>query len=326
MFTYIRFHTPKEVARLTRMRVYRNKNKGFMLHKNQNYVVSDSIFADNDLGLDVDRTDGVIFRDSVIIGVSQSYRNLMATQGVAKICRQGQIIGLDMHTWMLNSEYGAVTLDNITISGFDDAASIGCGITNVRVDPFNLEENQFEQFATFRNIHLEDGVNKIDFCLAEDAGIDTVHWVDYDGSFRPPNTAQPTEASTVLSNGPDIMRFVDRTKCTVNTNGCYSYCRNTCFRSVRYEIKGTSMDGYLLKACRKNDSLNCSIFQGSRRGPTDPRTFLAHLPVGNSYNLVFLDKSGREVTTTSELKEIPVASLCPASSGTFVVDLVAKLP
>ena len=295
-----------------------------MLHKNRNYVVSDSIFADNDLGMDVDRTDGVVFRDSVIIGVSQTYRNLMATQGLAKICRQGQIIGLDMHTWMLDSEYGGATLENITISGFDDAASIGCGKTSVRVDPFNLEENQFEQFSTFQNIRLEDGVNKINFCLAEAAGIDTVHWMDLDGSFSPPNAVRPTGVSTILSNGPDILRFVDSAKCTTNTIGCYSYCRDTCFRSVRYEIRGTAMDGYVLKACRKNDSQNCSIFHGARRGPTDPRSFLAHLPVGNSYNLVFLNQSGQEVLPTSELKEIPVANLCP--TGPFTVDLVAKLP
>jgi hypothetical protein len=306
------------------MRVYRNKSKGFMLHKNRNYVVADSLFADNDMGMDVDRTNGVVFRDSVIIGVSQSYRDLMNSQGAEKICRQGQIIGLDMHTWMTDSEYGGATLQNITISGFDDAASTGCKKVNVRVDPLNLEQNQFEQFSTFRNVHLADGVNKIDFCLAQAAGIDTVHWIDYDGSFSPPNAVQPTGACTILSNGPDILRFVDSAKCTININGCYSYCRDTCFRSVRYEILGTAMDGYVLKACRKNDSKNCSIFDGSRRGPTDPRSFLAHLPVGNSYNLVFLDKSGREVTPPSEMKAIPVANLCP--SGSFAADLVAKLP
>ena len=321
-----RFHTPTTAAHVTRMRVYRNKNKGFMLHKNHNYVVSDAVFADNDLGMDVDRTNAVVFRDSVIIGVSQLYRQLIKSQGVEEICRRGKIVGLDMHTWVLNNDSGGVSLENISISGFDEAASTRCGKTSIRVDPFNLEENQFEQFATFRNVRAVDGANTIDFCLAEAAGIDTVHYFDLDGSLSPPNAVKPTGASTLLSNGPDVLRFVDPSKCTINNKGCYSYCRDTCFRSVRYETQGFAMDGYVLKACRKGDSSNCSIFQGSRRSGADPRSFLAHLPVGNSYNLVFLNKSGREVLPRSEFQEVEVANLCPDDGGVFAVELVAKLP
>jgi len=60
-----------------------------------NYMESESIFSDNYLGVDIDRTDGVIFRDSVIIGESGSYRQLKARQkGVGNVCRNKRIIGI----------------------------------------------------------------------------------------------------------------------------------------------------------------------------------------------------------------------------------------
>jgi len=114
-----RFHTPDVEARFTRLTVYRNRLKGFMLHKNHNYVVTDSLFADNNYGVDVDRTDGVVVRNTRIIGESESYRDLMSRQqNVEAVCGINRVlIGLDMHTWTLHSERGGAVLENIEISG-----------------------------------------------------------------------------------------------------------------------------------------------------------------------------------------------------------------
>lgn len=45
-----------------------------MLHKNHNYIIEDSLFADNNINVDVDRTDGVLVRRTIIIGETESYR------------------------------------------------------------------------------------------------------------------------------------------------------------------------------------------------------------------------------------------------------------
>jgi len=45
-----------------------------MLHRNRNYIIEDSLFADNNVNVDVDRTDGVLVRRTKIIGESESYR------------------------------------------------------------------------------------------------------------------------------------------------------------------------------------------------------------------------------------------------------------
>jgi len=197
---------------------------------------------------------------------------------------------------------------------------------SIHLDDYNLEENQFEQFSTFANTTLVDGPSTISFCKAESSGLTTIHFVDLDGSFSPPGVVFPRGASTFMSNGSEILRFADPSKCTLMEVGCYTYCRDTCFRSVRYETPGTSMDGYRLKACKTSDSSNCSIFNGSRRGPNDPRSFLAHLPVGNTYNLVFLDALGHEVLPTAEFTETFVPNLCPIGSGPFQATLVPNLP
>jgi len=105
--------------------------------------------------------------------------------------------------------------------------------------------------------------------------------------------------------------------------GCFSYCVDTCFRSVRFETPGTAMDGYTLKACEVDDSSNCSIFQGSRRGPQDPRSFIAHLPLNLSYNLVFLDALGREAEPTEGTFRYDF-NACPPNSGSFSVTVHGK--
>jgi len=289
-----------------------------MLHKNHNYVIENSLFADNTIGVDVDRTDGAIVRDTVIIGESQSYRDLMARQvGVKAVCFHGSLIGIDMHTWTLLNEYGGARLENISVSGFDE--SVACrNAISIHVDDHNLEEDQFEFYASFSNIQLADGAESISFCKAEDGDIETVHFIDLDGSLSP-DSVSPTGASMLLGSSPEIRRFVDPDKCTEMDGLCYSYCRDTCFRSVRYETLGTQMDNYDLKACKMDDPSDCSTFQGGRRGPNDPHSFIAHLPVGSRYNLFFVNGSGNEVDPASDGIIRYEPNFCPAGSGLFEV-------
>jgi len=156
-----------------------------------------------------------------------------------------------MHTWSLYSvEYGDAVVENISLSGFDNQGV--CNPVSTRVGDHTLEEGQFELQSTFRNIHFEDGAKSIDFCFAERQEITTVNFVDLGGSLSPSGAIQPIKVSTIMSNSPEMTRFVDLSKCTINENGCFTYCRDTCFRSVRYETLGTEMDGYTLKACLNN--------------------------------------------------------------------------
>ena len=295
-----------------------------MFHKNHNYIIQDSLFADNNIGVDLDRTDGAIVRRVAIIGVSASYRRLMERQDVQRICNENnrKLIGIDMHTWTLYNQEGGGYLEDITLSGFEDIGS-GCGRSAISVDLHNIEENQFEFYSAFRNIKLQDASKSINFCEADRLGIDMVHFVDLDGSLRPPGVS-PTGASTLIGTSAEIHRFVDPAKCTPIDSGCYSYCADTCFRSVRYETSGTLMNGFVMKACKADDSSNCSTFQASRRGPTDPRSFVAHLPVGGNYNFHFLTGLGVKVDPPPGGEFRYDFNVCPPESGYFSVTYDGK--
>jgi hypothetical protein len=92
------------------------------VHRSENIIITNSHFADNDIGIDLDRTEGIDVRNTVVIGESNSYKNLMIRQPTVKrVCRDNQdrwLIGIDLHTWKKVKSFAGATLTNITLSGF----------------------------------------------------------------------------------------------------------------------------------------------------------------------------------------------------------------
>ncbi len=85
-----------------------------------NVIVSNSIFADNDNSIDIDRADEITVENTVIIGESDSFKDLQARQNTESVCRQNRVMGIDLHTWKMFKEYGGATIRNVTLSGFTD--------------------------------------------------------------------------------------------------------------------------------------------------------------------------------------------------------------
>ena len=114
-------YTPSNLATLDGLRLYRNAATGIFVHRSSNILITNSHFADNNIGIDLDRTDGIEVRNTVVIGESASYRGLMSRQSVERVCRNNQdrwLIGIDLHTWKKEKEYAGASLSNITLSGF----------------------------------------------------------------------------------------------------------------------------------------------------------------------------------------------------------------
>jgi hypothetical protein len=182
----------------------------------------------------------------------------------------------------------------------------------------------FEFYTSFKGMTLQDGADRIDMCLVNDIEFKMLYIVDLDGTLRPSAVTTPAPSTLVASDNGELLKFVDTSKCTNVTAGCYQYCSGSCFRSVRYSVAGTGQESYQLKVCLRNDYSRCSLFPGGRRETSGPHTFIAHLPVGNVYDAVFLDGLGQEViptTVTSEYEE----SLC-AVEAVFDVALYGNLP
>ena len=272
--------------------------QGIVIHRNTNMVLINGLFADNHIGIDLDRATDIQIRDTKIIGESDSYKKLMERQDVASVGRANRIYAIDLHTWKVE-DWGAFRLDNIEISGFDNVRPSTSKI--IHVDDLNLKGGQFDMYTAFSNMKIHGNNKQIDFCTIEEAGIDTAYLVDLTGNLSP--ATFPTAATgTLLSNGENMLKFVDPPKCTTMQEGCYTYCRDTCFRSVRFTTEQNMMGGgHRLKVCDRDNPSQCSVFLGATRGgERDSRSFIAHLPVGKKYDAVFLDPSGGEVAPSGD--------------------------
>jgi hypothetical protein len=113
------------------LKSYRNQ-KGLFIHFSKNIKVVGGIFADNREGLEIDRADNIDVQDATFIGVSQSYRDLMESQGVKNACRQGRVVGLEHHTWKNDPELDGSSVKNLTFTGFTET---GCPVAQaIHVD------------------------------------------------------------------------------------------------------------------------------------------------------------------------------------------------
>jgi hypothetical protein len=265
-------YLPEQIAVFDGIKLFRNDASGMFLHKNYNILVQNSLFADNNIGIDIDRAEGIEIRDTVIIGESQSYRRLMERQDVGPVCSQRKVVGIDLHTWTIFQGYGGSNLRNIDFEGFSNTACpipralnidehvsghsrfalVACSlIASDHTTPQNLEQGQFEHFTSLHGVRISDeDMASLSFCDLVGTDIDTVYLVDLDGSLSP-NGVVSTTASVLLSNGPNIQKFVDPDKCAEMPKNCYTYCQDTCFQSIRYEIEGPETVGYELKKDRR---------------------------------------------------------------------------
>jgi hypothetical protein len=179
----------------------------------------------------------------------------------------------------------------------------------------NIEQGQFEHFTLFQNITIAAKDKTVSFCDLATTDIQTVYLVDKDGDFAPSGVS-PASASSLLSIGPNIQKFVDPSKCSTVDSGCYTYCRDTCFQSIRYEMEGPTTANFAMKVCDVSKPSKCALFFGSRRengnanANKDPRTFIAHVPAGGTYQAVFLTNTGA-VYKPKILQITNEESLCP---------------
>lgn len=117
MRTYPTGYTPDQEATLLGAKCYRN-TFGMFVHASRNVVVKGGLFADNMIGVDIDRDDNTRLVDSKVVGESVSYRNLMvAKQQSDKVCNSPHV-GVELHTQLLTAKNKAIAIDNVEFSFF----------------------------------------------------------------------------------------------------------------------------------------------------------------------------------------------------------------
>jgi hypothetical protein len=103
----------------TRLKVYRNYAVGITIHRCHNIRIDQGLFADNYMGIDLDRAEGIEVTNTTIIGKSPSYEALLARQpGVAAVCDRNERVGIDLHTWQKDISFLGAKITNVSMSGF----------------------------------------------------------------------------------------------------------------------------------------------------------------------------------------------------------------
>ena len=112
---------PRTMTPFTDLKVYRNDAVGINIHRCQNLRVDQSLFADNYMGIDLDRSEGVEVTNTQIIGMSPSYQaqmNRSLAGSVRSICDRNERVGIDLHTWQKDIDFIGAKISNVTMSGF----------------------------------------------------------------------------------------------------------------------------------------------------------------------------------------------------------------
>jgi hypothetical protein len=113
-------YLPSQTAVLDGIKSYRNAI-GLNIHACHRIHVTNSLFADNYRGVDLERSEDITFSNSVIIGESSSYKQLMARQSVRQVCLRQNMNGLRLGTWQ-NKKGPGYKISKVTFSGFKEAS------------------------------------------------------------------------------------------------------------------------------------------------------------------------------------------------------------
>jgi hypothetical protein len=115
-------YLPYQEATLDGLKSYKNAI-GINIHACHKIHLTNSMFADNFMGVDLERSEDLKFSNSIIYGESPSYRQLMARQDVRKVCLRDQLTGLQLGTWQ--NKFGpGYMISNVTFTGFKDASCL----------------------------------------------------------------------------------------------------------------------------------------------------------------------------------------------------------
>jgi hypothetical protein len=113
------------------LKVYRNFGTGIFIHRDHNIRVQSSLFADNAIGIDIDRAEGIEVNKTIVIGESDSYRLLKTRQNVLSVCTAGRrrnLVGIHLHTWKSNLSLAGASITDVEFQNFDQIT--GCELTS----------------------------------------------------------------------------------------------------------------------------------------------------------------------------------------------------
>ena len=153
------------------LKVYRNDAVGIFIHRCHNLRIDQGLFADNNIGIDLDRAEGIEVTNTQVIGMSPSYQALMERQpGVEAICDRNERVGIDLHTWQKEIDFIGAKISNVVMSGFSDDPNCA--------KPSSLRFDEFvSRIAPFRDVHWSC------FCSHTPICVTNLNLLDFEARF-----------------------------------------------------------------------------------------------------------------------------------------------
>jgi hypothetical protein len=116
----------RTVATLSRLKIYRSAGTGLFIHISSNLQIEDSLFADNGIAIDLERSlsPPMLLKNVTIIGETASFLNNVRRKGHDTVCSDSfglsnHSIGVEIRTW--KNEVGSTgsVWEDVKFSRFD---------------------------------------------------------------------------------------------------------------------------------------------------------------------------------------------------------------
>ena len=231
--------------------------------------------------------------------LSSDYKMKVMSQKARNVCSwQSNVHGVEMHTFKANRnlESGLQgAFNNVRFTHFNDT---GCKVSAVFVTDDEDRYPTWDYWSAIENSQTEavDLANIANFCKAAVKNIPDSYINDHGSAFGA-SLGISGGISTIMTytdTQTKMQAFVEPTSCQDFTEQCFSYCEDTCLRTMTVRVDPSVSPDYKLKICKDStcETYNNWMYNsGSSHNWADAfRTFSPALPRG-SYTAQFLDEN-----------------------------------
>jgi hypothetical protein len=128
--TYPNGFMPTKQAVFHNTRSYKNMLAGAFVHNSGNIMLRGGVFADNSIQIDLDRADSIEVVDSIVIGMSPKFKQILSVeQGF--FGRFDAIIGIQIHSFRLDETDFGSAIRGVRFLAFDDTIAAYSALIDV---------------------------------------------------------------------------------------------------------------------------------------------------------------------------------------------------
>jgi hypothetical protein len=183
--TYPNGYLPPARTAFYNLRSYRNRQDGIFLHVTDNVIIDGGLVADNRLQIDLDRANNITINSTRVVGVSDSYANIVATQ-IGAYVHDDAVVGIQLHSYTPGTSYAGATVRNVDFSGFFKTRSNYTAL--IDLDP-EKGRGSFDYWTSVGSITVSDVDDKprllFSFMNALKNGVNNAYITDIDSSMKP---------------------------------------------------------------------------------------------------------------------------------------------